>query len=103
MLLRATHYLRPPIFDDEEKNRIANLLNIILLAIIAGGVMYAVALVVVAPEQLSRLAIIAGIALSVTVGLLFLMRRGQVRLASFLIAYPDVVNQGKNMVMLNTI
>lgn len=74
-----------PVFEDEEKSRIAALLHIILLAIMVAGLVYAAAWLIIAPDQIERLQMIA-IAYPIALTSFFLMRRGQVRWASILLS-----------------
>lgn len=76
--------LAPPVFeDDEDKTRIAGLLNTILLAAIAGMVMLIIATPLVSAD-LATLGVYEGALVALVLSALFLMRRGYVRLASVL-------------------
>ncbi len=74
--------LTPPVFkDDDDKTYAASLLNIILLSILFGAVLYGVVAPFVATVVLLRLAYVGSFVLLV-VGLLVLMHRGHVRFVS---------------------
>lgn len=88
MLTWLKHLLKPPVFEDDEKTRVAGLLNTILI-----GLFVIISLVVVstlaAGDVLERdlLPVIISIAINILiVGLMVLMRRGQVRLVSILLS-----------------
>ncbi|HVO69161.1 MAG TPA: PAS domain-containing protein, partial [Aggregatilineaceae bacterium] len=81
MRTRVQRWLSAPIFPDEEQTRIAGLLNLLLLALIVLALLDAVLLLVFAPETIptfwmNGLTVLSGCLL------LWVMRRGGVRLAS---------------------
>lgn len=77
--------LAPPVFEnDEEKARIASLLNTILLAGFTLQAIMCIGLLILTPDPLSALASDGTLAL-LLLGVLFLMRRGHVRFASMLL------------------
>lgn len=78
-------FFASPVFEDEEKSRIAALLHIILLSIMVAGIVYAVVWLIIAPNQIERLGMIA-IAYPIALISLFLMRRGQVKWASIVLS-----------------
>jgi methyl-accepting chemotaxis protein len=88
MLARIQRFFAPPVFADEEKTRIAKLLNTILLALLLGIVVYGIYYFLALREE--ELALIYYVMTEVVVGLLgvllpwFLMRRGYVRQAGLL-------------------
>jgi len=82
---RIKRLFAAPVFgDDEDKSRVAGILNIILLFILALIAVYAI--FSLATLWLTGLATAGGIALLV-LGVLLLMRRGHVRLASALLSW----------------
>jgi len=93
--------LAPPLFaDDEEKTRVASVLNTLLLSLMAAAVAYAVVAPIVATNPARRV-LIAGPVILVMPALLLVMRRGYVRLAGvvlnaglWLIATATVVIAG---------
>ena len=78
--------LAPPVFEDEEKTRIARILGIILWTIVA--VVGALIIVWVATgrsDDLGPYAFLAnGIIIGVSIGLLFLIRKGHVKTAGLI-------------------
>lgn len=81
MWARIRKYLSPPIFeDDEERTRVASFLNAILLIVLLILVTFA-SLTFFLTLDFSRIVIELLLAL-ISLGMLFLMRRGYVRLAS---------------------
>lgn len=77
-------FLAPPVFEDEDKTRIAELLNIILLTVLVIAVMYGLFSPIIHPNPAPVLAIIS-VEVILLLGLRALMRRGQVQLVSLLI------------------
>jgi len=73
--------LSPPVFEDEEKTRIARILGIILWAVMAVvGALIVTWLVRGKPEELGPYAFVAnGVIIFVSIGLLFLIRSGHVK------------------------
>jgi PAS domain S-box-containing protein len=86
MLIWIKQFLAPPVFEDEDKTRVAGLLNIILLATIAINVVYSPILVVILPNPTPSL-VVDNILLLLEIGLLVLMRRGYVQAASILLSF----------------
>ncbi|HXV44611.1 MAG TPA: PAS-domain containing protein, partial [Anaerolineae bacterium] len=86
MLTRFQHFLAPPVFDDEEKTRVAGLLNIILLATIAANIAYNPILVVFLANP-APILVIDGVFLLLEIGLLVLMRRGYIQVTSILLLF----------------
>ncbi|CAG0928900.1 Phytochrome-like protein cph1 [Thermoflexales bacterium] len=86
MLERLTHYLRPPIFpDDEDKTFTASLLHVILWAVLVGVVFYTLANIwrgVIQPDQVLKAWLYVALVTGLMLGLLFLTRRGKVQLAA---------------------
>ena len=76
-------FLAPPIFEDEEKTRVASVLNIILLSILAILMTSAIGALFIFPDLEVALLVTGAMSLLV-LGALFLMRRGRVQLASIL-------------------
>jgi len=84
MLTRIRRFLSAPCFEgDEDKTRLASLLNMILLGVLAVAVMAGVVLPFVSPAPAVGLAAL-GITVLLVLGGLFLLRVGHVRLASAL-------------------
>lgn len=83
MIAWIKHILTPPIFlEDEEKTRIAQLLNLILIIVMVLVMMFSVPALLMTPE-IGRILIELGLAL-LALGMLVLVRRGYIQLASFL-------------------
>ncbi len=78
--------LSPPVFEDEEKTRIARILGIILWAIVAVvGTLIIIWLATGKSDELGPYAFLAnGIIVIVSIGLLFLIRRGNVKPAGLI-------------------
>ena len=78
--------LFPPVFEDEEKTRIARILGIILWAIVAVvGTLIIIWLITGRSDELGPYAFIAnGVIIIVSIGLLFLIRRGSVKQAGLI-------------------
>ncbi len=78
--------LSPPAFEDEEKTRIARILGVILWAIIAVvGALIFTWLVTGKSDELGPHAVVAnGVIIAVSIGLLFLIRRGHVKPAGLI-------------------
>jgi PAS domain S-box-containing protein len=78
--------LSPPAFEDEEKTRIARILGVILWAIIAVvGALIFTWLVTGKSDELGPYAFVAnGVIIAVSIGLLFLIRRGHVKPAGLI-------------------
>ena len=86
MFDQIKRYLAPPIFDDQDTRRVASLLNVVLLTAMATAVMAGIVLSIVLPGQL-HLSLVFVSTFLLELGLLFLMRRGQVRLAGALFSF----------------
>lgn len=80
------HLLFPPVFEDEEKTRIARILGIILWAIVAVvGVIITAWLVSGKSDELGPYAFMAnGVIIAVSIGLLVLIRSGHVKPAGLI-------------------
>ncbi|MBC7251598.1 MAG: hypothetical protein H5T62_15130 [Anaerolineae bacterium] len=78
-------WFAPPVFEDEEKTRIATLLNAILIAGLSLQAVMCLGLLALTPDPLPGLAS-NGMLISFLLSAWFLMRRGHVRLASSLVA-----------------
>ena len=82
MIARIRQLFAPPVFPgDDDKTHAADLLNTVLLTILFGTLLYSVSAPIVA-AVFSRRLIVAGAIIGLMLGMLFLMRRGHVRLAS---------------------
>jgi PAS domain S-box-containing protein len=83
-----THSLRQalaaPVFEDEDKTRIAQLLHVILLSTIAVNLLYSASLLLTIPDPALNLGVDAAL-LILQVSSFYLMRRGRVRLASIIL------------------
>ncbi|MFZ6029021.1 MAG: sensor histidine kinase [Chloroflexota bacterium] len=85
MIDRIKKLLAPPVFQgDEEKTRLARLLNVILIIVMLLVMLFSVPALVITP-QIGRVAIEFLLA-ALAVGMLFLLRRGYVRPAGFLLS-----------------
>lgn len=76
--------LRPPIFEDGQKNHQAYLLNVILWGLILMPLPYVLSVVIFRPEAAPRALIQGGVGEAINLLLLFLLHRGHVRTASIL-------------------
>jgi PAS domain S-box-containing protein len=81
MFARIREFLAPPVFEDEEKTRVAALLNTILLATFAIAALFTIVLITSADVTLP---IIGAASSLLALALWFVMRRGRVRLAGVL-------------------
>jgi PAS domain S-box-containing protein len=83
---RLKHLLSPPVFEDEEKTRIARILGIILWSVVAVvGALIVTWLVTGRSGDLGPYAFVAnGVIIAVSIGLLFLIRSGHVRSAGLI-------------------
>lgn len=77
-------FLKPPFFEDEQKNHQAYLLNIITLGLLVIPIPYLAYALVASPETASRAIIQAGIGEAINIFLFILLRRGYVRAGSIL-------------------
>jgi signal transduction histidine kinase len=85
MWARMRRFLSPPVFPgDEEKTRVAGMLNTIFLIVLLMAVVFSIPTFIVAPN-LGRIIIELVLILTVAV-MLILMRRGRVRLSSVLLS-----------------
>jgi PAS domain S-box-containing protein len=85
ILDRIKGLLAAPVFEDEDKTRIAGLLNTILLAALALTMISFILSSLTLPVQVPGL-VIEGILVLIELGMLFLMRRGRVQLTSVLLS-----------------
>ena len=81
---RVKRFLAAPVFADEEKSRIAALLNIILLAVILVSLVRVGGSFISRTQNLGAALLVNGVMIFTMVGLRFLMRNGRVKLASYL-------------------
>jgi two-component system, cell cycle sensor histidine kinase and response regulator CckA len=82
MVTQMRHLIAPPVFEgDAEKTQAAEVLNAVLLAMLAGCTLYGIIIPLAAAAYVRRLAIDGGLILWL-LGMLFLSRRGYVRQAS---------------------
>lgn len=82
---RIKRFLSGPVFEDEDKTRIASLLHAILLAILAAAVISGIALLFVYPKP-GPVLLTTSIIVLLGLGVLSLARRGHVQLASALLS-----------------
>lgn len=86
MWARICKFLSPPVFPgDEEKTRVAGMLNTILLIVLLMVMAFAIPAFVIASD-LQRI-LVELVLVLVTVGMQFLMRRGYVRLAAIILSF----------------
>jgi PAS domain S-box-containing protein len=85
MLGQMGKHLAPPVFEDEEQTRVAEVLNTISLTVLVLSIGFMVLAPVISPNPLYSWAFTSVLVLS-QLGALFLMRRGRVRLASQLLS-----------------
>lgn len=85
MVTRIRQFLAAPVFEDEDKTRIASLLNTILLTVLTTTVMFGIFSLIVYPNPVLLLAVL-GIEVLVVLGGLLLMRQGRVQPASMLLS-----------------
>ncbi len=79
-------WLAPPVFpEDEEKTRIAGLLNTITYIILALALLFSIPALIITPSLERILAELILIALGV--GMIYLLRRGYVRLSGYLLSF----------------
>jgi PAS domain S-box-containing protein len=84
---RLIQLLSPPVFEDEEKTRVAALVHGILWVVVAGAVVLPVLLAVAHAGESGRLAsLLSFVMILLVVGLKLLLHRGYVRLAGTLLA-----------------
>ncbi len=76
--------IRPPVFDDEEKNRQASLLNIILWALVLVPIPYLAYILTTLPELSARAWTQALFGEAINFFLLYLLRRGYVQIAGLI-------------------
>ena len=83
---RIKDMLSPPVFEDEEKTRIARILFVILVAILSVvGALVFTWLVMEKSDELGPYAFLAdGMIMAVAIGLLFLIRRGYIKSAGLI-------------------
>jgi GAF domain-containing protein len=83
MLTWIRQFLAAPVFEDEDKTRVASMLNTILLTVLALAVTYSIFSLIAYPNPVPRLAMI-GVVVLLVLGALFLMHHGRVQSASML-------------------
>lgn len=81
---RFREFLKPPVFEDEQKSHQAYLLNIITLGLLVIPIPYVIYALVASPETASRALIQAGIGEAINIVLFILLRSGYVRAGSIL-------------------
>jgi len=86
MFTRIRHFLAAPVFEDEDKTRVAGLLNVISLAVLPLSVVYGIASLFIYPDPVPVLASIGAVIL-LGLGALSLMRSGRVQLASVSLSF----------------
>jgi GAF domain-containing protein len=89
MLARVRDLITPPIFEDQESTRVGRLLNVVLLSVLGGSIaitLFAAATSVFAPDPEVTFTLLSGAVMTVSfVALLFLARRGRLRLVSIVL------------------
>jgi GAF domain-containing protein len=89
MVAWIRQFLAPPTFEDEEKTRVAWLLNIVLLALVASSLFITLAAVgvhVFRPDSETAFTLLSGIIMTVVFAALwFLEQRGHLQLASIVV------------------
>jgi GAF domain-containing protein len=81
---RVKRFLAAPVFADEEKSRIATLLNIIIFAVMLVSLLRITGSLISRSENLGAALLINGVLIFTMEGLRFLMRIGRVKLSSYL-------------------
>jgi PAS domain S-box-containing protein len=81
VIAQVKQILAGPVFADEDKTRLASLLNIILLATLAVNLAYSVTLLITIPDPILNL-IVNGILFLLELASLFFLIRGRIQLAS---------------------
>ncbi len=84
MLDSLRNFFRPPVFEDEQKTHQAYLLNIIIWGLIAVPIPYVLYALAAAPHNASRALTQGLVGEAINFFLLFLLKKGYVRLASAL-------------------
>ncbi|GEM_PF-3271387 len=85
MVTWIKHAFAPPVFQDDEKTRVASLLNIILIIMVVAVCVQFVISLTTAPDTWLTALLVDGVVLAGLVGLFFLMRAGHVSLASYIL------------------
>ena len=80
MWIKIRQSLAAPVFEDEDTARVANLLNVISLALLGVAILGTV--LVLIQEWALRSCVDGGLAVLLALGVQYLMRHGRVRLAS---------------------
>ncbi len=85
MFTWVRQFLAAPVFEDEDKTRVAALLNTILLAMLVLTVMVGIFSLIVYPDPVPML-VAVGLAVPLWSGALFLIHRGRVQFASMFLS-----------------
>jgi GAF domain-containing protein len=83
ILAGIKHLLSAPVFENEDKTRIARMLNTIVLTVLVLAVVFTIFTLPTSPEPVA-LSLVEGVLVLLCVCVLILMRRGRVQLASAL-------------------
>jgi signal transduction histidine kinase len=86
MVQRVRQFLVPPIYEDEEKTRLAWLVQITLLIVAVGMSFFILSMLIFVPERIQRMPA-SFILLVMVVGDLWLARKGYVHLAAWLFTF----------------
>jgi len=78
-------FLKPPVFEDEQKTHQAYLLNIVILGLILIPIPYVIYALFVDPQTAGRALIQGGVGETINVFLFLMLRRGRVRLVSIIL------------------
>lgn len=82
MIRSLKSWLKPPVFENEEKTHQAYILNVILWALVAVPIPYLLYTIIKFPEGTTRAVIQAGFGEFINIFLLVMLRRGYVRFAA---------------------
>ena len=105
MWTKMKRWLAPPVFVDENKTRSARLLNLILLILIVSTILY-IPLTFILTEDgtFNAYTILVGLlAITISIGLLVAVRRGQVRSASFIITTTMFLLASTNILQIGDV
>ena len=83
-MMTLKQILRPPVFEKDEDNHQAYLLNLILWGLVVVPIPYVLYYLIAAPQFATRALIQGGVGEAINIFLLILMRRGHLRLASYI-------------------
>ncbi len=87
MLRRIGSFFAPPVFEDEDRTRVAGLLNAILLGLLALTVIGTAIVLPLEPEELTFNLVFGGGITAALLGLWLLVRRGYLRIVGSIITF----------------